>query len=425
MRVMVYSHDAFGLGNIRRMLSICQHLLKTIPDVSILVVSGSPALHSLRLPAGLDYIKLPCVSRDESGELSSRYLNTEVEGAVKLRSDLILAAALNFKPDLFLVDKKPDGLQGELQSTIHFLRDHRPEARLVLLLRDILDAPAVTIAQWQRHGYPGLIETFYHQVWVVGTPEVFDICREYQFPAAVASKIRYCGYIARERGAKSRAELRQEWQIPQTQPLVVVTPGGGGDGYRLVKTYLEAIALNAPSPSENPSFYSLIVSGPDMPPDQQAEIRQRVAQLPTVQLLEFTDDMVSYLAAADVVVSMGGYNTVCEILTLRKRAIVVPRTQPVAEQAIRAERMAKLGTFCTLHPETLTPETLRSQLDQALDPRTPMPPDAAYPDMEGLSRLADYLISLLGHRAPTTPFPWRPPTPKTYHPQAYLEATVS
>ena len=59
MKLMVYSHDAFGLGNIRRMLAICQYLLRTLPNVSILVVSGSPALHTLSLPEGLDYIKLP------------------------------------------------------------------------------------------------------------------------------------------------------------------------------------------------------------------------------------------------------------------------------------------------------------------------------------------------------------------------------
>lgn len=105
MKIMVYSHDAFGLGNIRRMLAICQHLLRTLPKVSILVVSGSPALHSLQLPAGLDYIKLPCVGRDESGELAVKYLDAGMDETVKLRSDLILTTTASFKPDLLLVDK--------------------------------------------------------------------------------------------------------------------------------------------------------------------------------------------------------------------------------------------------------------------------------------------------------------------------------
>ena len=66
-RIMVYSHDAFGLGNIRRMLSICKYLIKYISNLSILLVSGSPMLQSFRLPQGLDYIKLPCLNRGQAG----------------------------------------------------------------------------------------------------------------------------------------------------------------------------------------------------------------------------------------------------------------------------------------------------------------------------------------------------------------------
>ena len=91
MRLMVYSHDTFGLGNIRRMLAICTHLLDTIPNLSILLVSGSPMLQSFRLPQGLDYIKLPCVNRGESGQLSAKYLSTDVNEILQLRADLILS----------------------------------------------------------------------------------------------------------------------------------------------------------------------------------------------------------------------------------------------------------------------------------------------------------------------------------------------
>lgn len=60
MRLIVYSHDSFGLGNIRRMLSICEYSIDNVPEMSILILSGSPVLHSFRMHPGLDYIKLPC-----------------------------------------------------------------------------------------------------------------------------------------------------------------------------------------------------------------------------------------------------------------------------------------------------------------------------------------------------------------------------
>ncbi|WNZ27624.1 glycosyltransferase [Leptolyngbya sp. NK1-12] len=390
MKLMVYSHDAFGLGNIRRMLAICESLLKTIPQVSILVVSGSPALHSLRLPAGLDYIKLPCVGRDQAGEMASKYLDADLKDAVKLRSDLILAATRNFKPDLFLVDKKPDGLESELKTTLNYLRAIRPQTKLVLLLRDILDRPEATIQQWQRHGYYQTIANRYDQVWVVGTPAVFDVRTEYRFPREVAQKVRFCGYIRREPGLKPPEILRQEIGVQPNQKLVLVTPGGGADGYRLASTYLASLAA---LPSAD-SLQSVIVSGPEMPAAEREALRQQAANFATVQLLEFTDDLTSYMAAADLVVSMGGYNTITEILSLQKRAIVIPRTQPVAEQWIRAERMAQYGLFRTIHPDDLTPTNLMELMLQELQ-ASPFNPAAAQLDMNALPRITEYLFALL------------------------------
>ncbi|MEM8832200.1 MAG: glycosyltransferase, partial [Cyanobacteria bacterium P01_G01_bin.19] len=141
---MVYSHDAFGLGNIRRMSAICQHLLESIPNLSILLLSGSPMLQSFRLPPGLDYIKLPCLNRGVSGDMAVKYLHTDVESTLKLRSELILAAAKNYQPDLVLVDKKPSGIKGELDLAIDYLKSNLPATKFVLLLRDILDTPQKT-----------------------------------------------------------------------------------------------------------------------------------------------------------------------------------------------------------------------------------------------------------------------------------------
>ncbi len=181
MRLLVYSHDAYGLGNIRRMLAICEHLLNEVP-ISILLLSGSPMLQGFRMPKGLDYIKLPCLNRGETGEVAVRYLGMGIDETVKLRSELILSAAINFQPDLFLVDKKPFGLKNELTDTINYLQTEQPESKIVLLLRDILDSPEKTIAEWQKNGYYEALEKFYHQILVVGTPEVFDTVKEYKFP---------------------------------------------------------------------------------------------------------------------------------------------------------------------------------------------------------------------------------------------------
>ncbi|MBD2409390.1 glycosyltransferase [Nostoc calcicola FACHB-3891] len=388
MRLMVYSHDGFGLGNIRRMLLICTHLLDSIEKLSILVVSGSPVLHSFRLPKRLDYIKLPCLNRGTSGEISVKYLGIEIDETVKLRSDLILSAIANFKPDVFLVDKKPYGIRNELKPAVEYLKAKLPETPLILILRDILDCPDAIIQEWQKYSYYEAIEKFYHRVLVVGTPEIFDIRQEYQLPSMVAQKVQFCGYIRQQLGRKSPNLIRSELQLGKEEQLILITPGGGEDGYSLIDTYLSSLALL-------PTYYklrSLIICGPEMPLEHQAALKQKAAAYPQVQISEFTDDLMSYIAAADAVVAMGGYNTTCEILSAGKPAVIVPRIKPSQEQCIRAEHLAILGVLAAIHPNDLTPDILlRSLLQKLHTPQISVPEI----NLNALPQITEYISTLL------------------------------
>ena len=398
-RIMVYSHDAFGLGNLRRMLAICEYLLDCCPHLSVLLVSGSPMIHAFRLPKGLDYIKLPCLNRDVSGQLSAKYLGTSFEETVALRSHLIQLSAIHFKPDLLLVDKKPTGLGGELGATLDYLQGNLPNSKCVLLLRDILDAPEKTVDEWVRWRYYQTIQTYYDQILVVGMQAVFDVVQEYRLPAAIAHKVRYCGYI-HKRAAGQEVEQAEDgnYATPPIQPdlkstdrLVLVTPGGGEDGYSLVNTYLAGLKSLAEHPSDL-SFHSLILCGPEMPLAQQSQLQQLAAECSGVTFRSFTNHLLSYLAAADVVVAMSGYNTVTEILALRKQAVVVPRTQPSQEQLIRATRFAQRGWVTMLHPDKLKGRSLlRAVVTKLANPSC----SPSGIDFNGLPQICRYLSELL------------------------------
>lgn len=391
MRLIVYSHDAFGLGNIRRMLAICQYLLDTLPDLSILLISGSPVVHSFRMPQGLDYIKLPCLGRNESGELSAKYLEEDPQEVTKLRSEIIRTAIIHFEPDLILVDKKPYGLRGELESTLTYLKQHLPKTKLVLLLRDIIDAPEATTQEWHQNDYYHALKRYYDQILVVGMPEIFDVNQEYQFPPCLANKTKFCGYIRREYGYKPPQLIRQELNLNSDEKLVLVTLGGGGDGYQLVETYLQGLTqFSLPD-----NIKTLIISGPEMPQDRRQKLSQIIQQFPQVQMSEFTDDLASYMGAADAVVCMGGYNTICEVLSLGKKAVVIPRINPVQEQWIRAKKMADLGLFKTIHPQELTPQSLINAVLEQLTSKTSSFPTLFRLDLDALPRISYYLSTLV------------------------------
>lgn len=391
MKLMVYSHDSFGLGNIRRMVAICKHLLEALPDLSILLVSGSPMLHSFRLPPGLDYIKLPCMGRDGSGKVSVKYLSTNVEDMVRLRSHSIAATAANYQPDLVLVDKKPYGLCGELKETLALLKVRLPQTKFVLLLRDILDDAETTISEWKQYGFYEAVEAFYDRVLVVGMPEIFDVVREYQFSKTMADKVAFCGYIRREPGCLGRQQMREKIKIDGDRKLVLVTPGGGGDGYRLVETYLEGLK-NLPYDRD---VASRILFGPEMPETQKEALFDRAGSVENVEVCEFSDDIESEMKAADLVVCMGGYNTICEVLSYSKRAIVVPRIHPVREQWIRAERMAEFGLLQAIHPHVLTPHNLMESVFAQLDGSIPHLSPVAHLNLNALTCIEREIYQLL------------------------------
>jgi predicted glycosyltransferase len=307
-----------------------------------------------------------------------------------LRSNLIVSALFDFAPDLILVDKKPLGVSNELLPAFNALARRANPPRAVLLIRDILDTPEVTAKVWNKNGYHNAVQHFYDRILIVGSRDIFDVGEQYRFPAATAAKLRYCGYIARERGLRPRQEVLRELDT-DGRPLVLVTVGGGEDGYQLLMNYTEGLRASG----DRPAFHSLLLVGPEMSPSQRSRIAAAAASLPHIGVREFTNDIMSFMEAAELVVSMGGYNTVCELLTLRKRAIVVPRMYPVREQLIRARCMAERGLLRYLDPRELSPSTLMTAVWEELGLMNCAPAKLYRVELNALDRVRDELLTML------------------------------
>ncbi len=394
MRLMVYSHDTFGLGNIRRMLAICKHVHSSIRDSSILIVSGSPMLQSFRVEPGIDYIKLPCLKRTELGDLGVRFLDLDVSEIVRLRRELILSTVMSYRPDVVLVDKKPDGLAGELEPSLRHIKCSLSQTRMYLVLRDILDSSSATVDDWTRRGYYNVVRWFYDGVLVLGDRSIFDVCEEYQFPPGLREKVHHCGYVQRQPPGRPRCEIRSELGVGDAESLVLVTAGGGEDGYEMFSASLAATS----SLGQRLPLKTVLVTGPELDAERTQVICKAAQSRNDLRLIEFTDDLMSYMSAADVVISMAGYNTVCELLSLRKRAIVVPRVRPVEEQRIRAERLAGFGAFRIILPDELKPSILERAIEEDLQlAHSPVPVPACI-DLGALPRI----ITILQSAAPRT-----------------------
>lgn len=394
-RIAIFTHDTFGLGHVRRCLHITRALADRAPHASILMITGSPAFSMFTdLPANADVVKIPVIAKTGAKRLRPSHVKLPLPELSALRQRLIREAVLGFAPDVFLVDNFPLGSQGELVPILQELR--RLPTRTVLGLRDILDAPEAVRADWDRQGVHDVLDRYYDRILVYGVAAVLDVASAYGMTPATAAKVRYCGYVTDDYSPPPDAALveRDHGLAPG---YLLATGGGGGDAFPLLQAFLQALAFL-------PGLPAVVVAGPLMRASQRAELEAMAAARGNVTLLASVPSLRPFLATAGVVVSMGGYNTAAEIVSLGTRAVMVPRTWKYgehlkgqaageeAEQRLRAESLARMGLADVVMPEELGPERLAMAIRAQLE--RPARSGPAGVDLGGLRVVSDQLLGL-------------------------------
>ncbi|WP_457092411.1 glycosyltransferase family protein [Microvirga sp. P5_D2] len=385
-RVLIYSHDTFGLGHLRRSRAIANAIVEERPDASVVIISGSPVIGNFEFGSGVDYIRIPGVTKLPDGDYRSLNLNLELDEAVGLRQALILQTAKAFQPDVFIVDKEPTGFRGEVLPALDYLQ--ATGCRLVLGIRDVMDEPALLVPEWERKGAKEALARYYDEVWVYGLKDVYQPLKALDLPSEVEKRITYTGYLRRD--VPPTPSLTKYPKITK-QPFILVTTGGGGDGDDLIDWVISA--YEADPTLEQPA---LILFGPFIDRDTRRAFVERIAKQPKLDVMSFDNKIEWLMKKADAIVAMGGYNTFCEALSFDKRTLIVPRTKPRLEQYIRAVEAERLGLVSMLsdYEEPRTPERMAKAL-RALSTQ-PRPSEVVIPGMlDGLDRVQERLKALV------------------------------
>lgn len=328
-RVMLYSHDTFGLGHLRRSRALATALTAGDPEASAIILTGSPVAGRFTFPERVDHIRLPGVTKLPDGSYVSSTLGLDIDATTNLRAGLIQSAVEQYRPDLLIVDKEPAGFRGELLPTLKRLQT-QGGCRVVLGLRDVLDEPEVLAAEWERKGAVTAAETYYDEFWIYGNEDIYDPTSGLPFSDATRARMHYTGYL--------RRTLTDSSDVPD-EPYILITPGGGGDGAAMVSLVLDAYEAD---PDLGP--HAMLVYGPFLSGEVRDAMDARVEALNgRVTATGFDSRIEALFANAQGVVCMGGYNTFCEVLSFDQRAVIVPRTVPRLEQWIRASRAEELG----------------------------------------------------------------------------------
>lgn len=384
-RIAFYSHDSQGLGHLRRNLTLASCLVRAEPRTEVLLIGSAVGAESLSLPARTTFARVPGVVKDADGGYASADPRFSLNETLGRRGRAVAHLLAAFAPDMVVVDKLARGLLGELDPALRWLQTtawsgaRRP--RLVLGLRDILDDPRTARAEWDEAATTRTVLRYYDEVWVYGDPSVYDLVREYRLPRPVASRVRYTGYLANGRGAGLPVDTSVA--TGTHHPYVLCTVGGGSDGRALASTFVHA---------EMPErHHGVLVTGPHMAQEEVEELQAVAATRHDVTVHRFLHDPLAWIDSAAAVVSMGGYNTVCEVLASGRPALVVPRVHPRLEQSIRASSLARRTGLEAMSPGDATPEALARWLRDAVGARTPR----HRVDLDGLARVPQLAAALL------------------------------
>ena len=238
----MYSHDSFGLGHLRRCREIAHSLVQSTSRLSVLILSGSPIIGNFDFRTRVDFVRIPGVIKLRNGDYTSLSLHMDIEETLELRESIIRHTADTFDPDLFIVDKEPWGLRGEVKQTMEMLK--KRGTPIVLGLRDVMDEPAALAPEWERKNVLPALESLYDELWVYGMKEVCDPFDGIDLPAAVKLKTRYTGYLRRHVPV---AGSSPQLTTPE-DPFILVTAGGGGDGEGLMEWVLRAYEYDSDLP---------------------------------------------------------------------------------------------------------------------------------------------------------------------------------
>lgn len=386
-RILMYSHDTFGLGHLRRCRTIAHSLVADYSSLQVLIISGATIAGAFEYRARVDFVKIPSVIKLRNGEYTSMDQHINVAETIAMRRSIIRNTAEMFEPDIFIIDKEPLGLRGEVEETLHFLKTRG--TTLVLGLREVMDAPHLLDVEWKRNDTMHKIGMLYDDIWVYGPPDFYDPLTGLDVPDSVREKMRFVGFLQRKASVQ-RTVAAEEY--------LIVTTGGGGDGADLVRDVIAAYKADT-----SLTIKAMIVLGPYMPNEQRLQFIEAAEGDSRLEIIEFDNRMEDRIAGARAVVAMGGYNTYCEILSFDKPALIVPRTHPRLEQLIRARRASELGLVSMLPPQEAADSLRFAGAIKDLLKRGPPSASPSALHLEGLPTISQIVDQHLTDKKSATP----------------------
>ena len=372
-RILYYCQSLLGIGHLTCSLRIIQELLQ---HAEVDLVQGGldtgarfehPKFRNLRLPTLLhDPASGGFIDPDEASSID------DVWGA----RHAAIAGFLRGPYDAIVVEFYPFGqrrFKPEIQQLFRWVRDSSGTVPIFTSVREVLVPRALD----KERRMVGSVRKNIHSVFVRGDPEIIRLDETFSLAHEIEDKVFYTGYISPPPPAARPARKAQ----------ILVSQGGGNVGRELLVGAIGAAALM-------PDFHFLLAAGSRTTAAEIEDLRHSVRSA-NVQITPFLADFQRHLLESAVSISMGGDNTLLDVISARTPALAYPY-QGTSEQGFRIAKFAEKGLLHALDGADLVADRLKTKIEQAL--RAPYPTRAIA--VNGAFVTSERIRSILAHRVP-------------------------
>jgi predicted glycosyltransferase len=380
-KLMFYCQHLLGIGHLVRSLEIVRGLAN---DFQICFVNGGEIVRDLSIPQGIEIVNLPAIKTDsEFQELQVVDSNYDLAKVQELRKQELLNLLQKFQPDILAIELFPFGRRQfsfELIPLLEEIKQKYPDTKVVCSLRDII----IRKKEPNKHEEKviQLMNKYFDLLLIHGDRSFLPLEETFSRVKDINCPVRYTGYVVQEENYTDTAI-----DTPN-KPSIVVSVGGGRFGHEL----LECVVRTASILETKIPHQIQIFTGCFIPEAKFLELQELAQKTNNLNLKKYTNNLLGYLKAADLSISMGGYNTTMNILTTGVRAMILPFTgNGDREQTIRAEKLEKLGVLRVIHPEDLQPELFTEKIINHLKTI----PSSVRIDLQGVEKTKLFLNELL------------------------------
>ncbi|MFC1858084.1 glycosyltransferase family protein [Thermodesulfobacteriota bacterium] len=355
MKIAYYCQHVLGIGHFFRTIEIC----RAFEGHDVLLFSGGLAV-DITLPKHVRLLQLPGLMMDPNfSRLSATKDGQSLEQVKKDRLRILLDCFQRFRPEILIIELYPFGRRAfrfEIEPILEAIGARKlPSCRVVCSLRDILVEKKDPATYEER--VINILNKNFNALLVHSDPHLMKLDETFSRINDIHIPVFYTGFVSQKPGPDPRRKIRKKLAIAENDRLIIASAGGGKVGFPLLEAVMKAFKLL----KTRGDGMLYVFSGPYISRAEYDRLNRLAAE--GIRIARFSPDFLSFLAAADLSVSMAGYNTCMNILATGTPALVWPFSQN-REQRLRAERLAGRGVLKVLTDDDLRTNRLAALMEK-------------------------------------------------------------